>query len=272
LSTETPSLRSRLRELYFGHTDLALRFQAILFVLDLVVVGFFIFNQFIEHGPWFWVVDICIAVFLLLDMLAKLYALGTVRRWLRYPSTWADLVVLATFAVPQYNLGFLRILRLWSLVQSERFWNVLARGRFDDTYVEDVSKAVLTLVTFILLAAGAAQTLFLGQHPKLNNFVDALYFVVTSLTTTGYGDITIDSALGRLFSVALMIAGISLFFSIAQKVFAPPQKIVACSACGLDRHDSDAKYCKACGDVLTAPLRGRARRARTSPRRYGKGG
>jgi voltage-gated potassium channel len=271
VSAENHSLRSRLRELYYGHTDLALRYQAILFVLDLAVVGFFIFNQFIEHGPWFWVVDICIAVFLALDMLAKLYALGTVRRWLRYPSTWADIIVLATFAMPQYNLGFLRILRLWSLVQSERFWNVLARGRFDDTYTEDLTKAVVTLVTFILLGAGFAQALFLGQHPKLNNFVDALYFVVTSLTTTGYGDITIDTAAGRIFSVALMLAGISLFFSIAQKVFAPPQKIAPCASCGLDRHELDAKHCKICGGELPAPLRGRARRGKAAPSKYGKG-
>ena len=137
--------------------------------------------------------------------------------------------------------------------------------RFDDTQVEDITKSIVTLVTFIFLAAGLTQALFIGDHPKLNNFVDAIYFVVTSLTTTGYGDITIDTAFGRLFSVALMLTGISLFFSIAQKVFSPPQKIVACSDCGLDRHDPDAKFCKACGDRLTAPLRGGARRARGVP-------
>lgn len=259
--------RSRVRALYYGHTQCAVRFQGLLLLLDLLIIGFFIASQFIQDLAWFWIVDAAIAAFLAVDLFARLFALGSIHRWLKYPITWIDLLVLATLLLPTFlsNWGFLRILRLWGVVQSERFWNVLARGRFDDTQVEDLTKSIITLVTFIFLAAGLTQALFIGEHPKLNNFVDAIYFVVTSLTTTGYGDITIDTAFGRLFSVALMLTGISLFFSIAQKVFSSPQKIVACSACGLDRHDPDARFCKACGDQLTAPLRGRARRARGVP-------
>lgn len=256
-------IRSRLRELYYGHTQTALNFQGVLFVLDVAIVGFFIFSEFIRDPAWFWVVDVCIAAFLALDMIAKWYALGTTRRWLLYPSTWADIVVLATFVVPAFaNLGFLRILRLWTLVHRERFWNVLGGGRWDDTHVEDLVQAIATLVTFVFIAAGATQALFLRQHPELNNFVDAMYFVVSSLTTTGYGDIVLDSAFGRLFSIGLMVTGISLFISIAQKTVATPKKIVRCEECGLDRHDVDAKHCKACGQTLGPRLRGRARGAR----------
>jgi voltage-gated potassium channel len=136
------------------------------------------------------------------------------------------LVVLATLALPTvlYNWGFLRILRLWTLVHSERFWNVLARGKWDDTYVEDITKALTTLFVFNFVAAGLTQALFLNHHPQLTNFLDAMYFVVTSLTTTGYGDITLASPLGRVFTMALMLIGISLFFTIAQKVFAPQER------------------------------------------------
>lgn len=255
-------LRSRLRALYYGHTQSALRFQGLLLALDLLIIGFFIASQFLIEQRWFYVVDAGIAVFLALDLFARLTALGSLKRWLKYPATWIDLIVLATLLFPSilYNWGFLRILRLWSLVQSERFWNVLARGRFDDTRVEDVSKAVTTLIVFVFLAAGATQALFLRQHPSLNNFVDALYFVVTSLTTTGYGDITLNTAWGRLFTIGLMLAGISLFISIAQKVAAPHAKIVQCVECGLDRHDADARHCKRCGASLPSGL---ARRKQT---------
>lgn len=261
--------RSRVRALYFGHTQTALRFQGVLVALDLLIIGFFIGSQFIAAQVWFWIADAAIAVFLAIDLGARLFALGTVRRWLKFPTTWVDLVVLATLLFPTVlaNWGFLRILRLWTVAHSERFWNVLARGRWDDTYVEDLARAVVTLVVFVFVAAGAAQALFLGQHPKLNNFADAIYFVVASLTTTGYGDITIDTAAGRLFSVGLMIAGISLFFTIAQKVFAPQQKIVRCEGCGLDRHDLDARHCRGCGQALTTPLRGMARTARGKRRK-----
>jgi voltage-gated potassium channel len=264
-------LRSRVRALYFGHTQSAVRFQGLLFVLDVLIIGFFIASQFIREQPWFWIVDGSIAAFVAIDLWARLFAFGTVRRWLRYPNTWVDLVVLATLLFPNvlYNWGFLRILRLWTLVHSERFWNVLARGKWDDTYVEDVAKAVTTLVVFVFIAAGLTQALFLGQHAQLNNFIDAMYFVVTSLTTTGYGDITLMSPFGRLFTIALMLVGISLFFTIAQKVFAPQQKIQRCTKCGLDRHGLSANYCCNCGTELTAPLRGRARTARSA---RGRGG
>lgn len=257
-------LRSRIRALYFGHTQSSVRFQGVLLTLDLLIIGFFIGSQFIAEQRYFWMIDAAIAAFLTIDLLARLFAFGTLRRWLKYPTTWIDLVVLATLFFPTvlHNWGFLRILRLWTVVHSERFWNVLARGRWDDTYVEELAKAIVTLFVFVFIAAGVTQAFFLGEHPKLNNFVDAIYFVVTSLTTTGYGDITLDTAGGRLFMVGLMIAGISLFFSIAQKAFAPEKKIVRCTECGTDRHDIDARHCKVCGTQLTAPLRGIARTAR----------
>lgn len=247
--------RSRIRALYFGHGQSALRFQGLLIVLDLMIISFFIASQFIAEQSWFLAIDAAIAIFLGVDLWARLYAFGTFRRWLKYPTTWVDLIVLATLLLPTVlqNWGFLRILRLWTLVQSERFWNVLARGRFDDTYVEDLTKSIVTLVVFVFVAAGATQALFLAAHPNLNNFLDALYFVVTSLTTTGYGDIILDGAGGRIWSMMLMLTGISLFFSIAQKVFSPQDRIVRCS-CGLDRHDPDARYCRNCGTALPPVL------------------
>lgn len=264
-------MRSRLRALYFGHTQTALRFQGVLIALDMAVIAFFIASQFIRDQSWFWMLDAVIGAFVAADLSARLLALGTLKRWLKFPTTWIDLVVLATLLFPAllYNWGFLRILRLWTLVNSERFWNVLARGKWDDTYVEDLTKAATTLVVFVFLAAGVAQALFLNTHPELNDFLDAIYFVVTSLTTTGYGDITIDTPAGRLFSIGLMLAGISLFFTIAQRAFAPQQKIQRCTGCGLDRHGLSANYCCNCGRELTAPLRGRARAVRGA---RGKGG
>jgi voltage-gated potassium channel len=253
MSEETPApLRSYLRELYFGVTRRALLFQGVLLVLDVLIIGFFIVSQFIVGQPWYVLADFAIAVFLMLDLAAKLFALGSARRWIKYPTTWVDLAVLATLLFPSvlHNWGFLRVLRLWTLVHRERFWNVIGGGRWDDTHAEDLTKSIVTLIVFIFVSAGLTQALFLNDHPKLNNFLDAVYFVVTSLTTTGFGDITIDSAAGRLFSIALMIAGVSLFFTIAQKAIAPHRKIKTCAECGLDRHELDARHCRNCGAAL----------------------
>jgi voltage-gated potassium channel len=79
---------------------------------------------------------------------------------------------------------------------------------------------------------------------------------VTSLTTTGYGDITLPGPTGRLISVAVMIFGVTLFLRLAQVLFRPPKIRFPCPTCGLQRHDTDAVHCKACGTRLAIPDEG----------------
>lgn len=245
------TLRSRLRELYFGHTPQARRFQSMAVVLDIIIIGFFIATKFIDDQPWFVIIDLLVAALILMDLSAKAYAMGKVARLARYPEAWADVIVLATLLIPaMHNWGFLRILRLWALVRRERFWNTLGGGRWDDTWTEDLVRALSNLVVLIFIAAGAAQALFADEHPELNHFIDALYFAVTALTTTGFGDITFKSEGGRIFSMILMLTGIMLFLRLAQAVVTPHRLNLRCDTCGLCTHEPDAIHCRSCGTKL----------------------
>jgi Ion channel len=80
--------------------------------------------------------------------------------------------------------------------------------------------------------------------------IDALYFTVTTLTTTGFGDITMEDPAGRLLAVLIMIFGVSLFIRLAQTLFRPTKVHFECPDCGLTRHDADAVHCKHCGKVI----------------------
>jgi voltage-gated potassium channel len=248
-----PTIRGRLRELYFGHTSRARKFQAALCALDVIIIGFFVVTKFIADQHWFLIADLVIAALIALDLVAKAWATGTARRFFRYKEVWVDFIVLATLLLPiMHNWAFLRILRLWALVRRERFWNTLGGGKWDDTWTEGVVRASSNLVVLIFVSAGAAQALFADEHPELDHFVDALYFAVTTLTTTGFGDITFKSSGGRIFSMILMLAGIMLFVRLAQAVVAPHRRHIRCSNCGLNEHEPDAKHCRACGAVLPA--------------------
>jgi voltage-gated potassium channel len=248
---ERTTLRSHLRELYFGHTPRARRFQLVAVLLDVIIIGFFIATKFIADQPWFLAVDLTVAALIAADLAAKAHAMGSVRRLARYPEVWTDLIVLATLLIPSmHNWGFLRILRLWALVRRERFWNTIGGGRWDDSWTEDLVRALSNLVVLIFVAAGAAQALFADEHPELNHFIDALYFAVTTLTTTGFGDITFKSDAGRIFSMILMLAGIMVFVRLAQAVVAPHRLNLRCTSCGLAQHEADALHCRACGAKL----------------------
>jgi voltage-gated potassium channel len=88
------------------------------------------------------------------------------------------------------------------------------------------------------------------QNDQIRNYGDALYFTVTALTTTGFGDVTLKGDLGRMLSVAIMIFGVSLFLRLVQVMIRPNKVDHKCPDCGLRRHDADAVHCKACGRLL----------------------
>jgi voltage-gated potassium channel len=249
-----PRLRVRLRELYHGDSAGAVRFRLWVIAIDFLLIGFFIAAPFLRDYPVYLVVDYAVAFILALDIGARALADTSVRMFARRFGVWVDVFVLITLLFPLalFNLAFLRVLRLWSLFHSEIFWDTIGR-RYDDSRVEDVTKSLATLVTFIFVATGFVYASFARTHPELGGYVDALYFTVTTLTTTGFGDITLPGVWGRLLTIVIMISGITLFVRFAQTLIRPYKVRFTCPECGLMRHDPDAVHCKACGILLNIP-------------------
>src|SRR3954451_13700447 len=106
-----------------------------------------------------------------------------------------------------------------------------------------------------MILADFSARLLADRHPLRT---DALYFTVTALTTTGFGDITLPGTTGRLITVVIMIFGVTLFFNLARALLSPSKVRFPCPTCGLQRHESDAVHCKACGGVLNIPDEGLA--------------
>jgi voltage-gated potassium channel len=237
-----------LHRLYYGDTAAAVKFRYSVLVIDLAIIAFFIAAPMIRGTQVFWWIDYAIAAVVAAELAARALASYS-GRWLRSPIVWVDFFVLATLLVPVFNLGFLRIVRLWSVVHSEFFWRTVGR-RFDNTRWEEVVRTITTMVTFVFVVTGFVYTSYARSHPGIDGYVDALYFTVATLTTTGFGDITLPGTWGKLISIVTMIAGITLFVRLAQALFRPHKVTFTCPTCGLMRHDLDAVHCKACGETL----------------------
>jgi voltage-gated potassium channel len=251
-------LRARLRYLYHGSSPLAVRFRLAVIVIDFAIIAFFLAAPILhEAGLVFYVIDYLIAAILIVDLAARALAHTDIKDWLKKPATWVDLFVLATLLFPAwlFNLGFLRLLRLWTLLHSEFFWRTIGH-KYDDTRVEEITKAVASLLTFIFVVTGFVYATFRGTHPGITGYLDALYFTVATLTTTGFGDITLPGNWGRVLSIVVMLTGITLFLRLAQTIFRPHKISHDCPTCGLKKHDPDAVHCKACGKVLCIPDEG----------------
>ena len=168
------------------------------------------------------------------------------------------MIAIVSFLAPLIGEGgaFLRILRTLRLLHTYRN---LVRLRADSPFFrrnEEVIVASAHLLVFMFVMTGVVYETQHWTNPQITNYVDALYFTVTSLTTTGFGDITLPGTLGRLVSVAIMIFGVTLFLNLARTLFQPRKVRFACPDCGLQRHEPDAVHCKACGRMLAIPDEG----------------
>jgi voltage-gated potassium channel len=245
--------RGMLRLLYYGHSRQAVRFQRAVLIVDLAIIVFFIAGPVLRGRQSYIWSDIAVAILLTADILARSLATTNLWRWLRQPTTLVDLFVLITLLLPTLlsNFGFLRILRLWTLSRSGFLWRPLHKRGL--AHWEETARAVVNLVTFLFVVASFVFTFFAGEDTGIAGYVDALYFTVTSVTTTGYGDIVLPGTWGKLVSIFVMIIGISLFVRLAQAIVRPHKVVFPCPQCGLNRHDPDAVHCKACGQVLNIP-------------------
>ncbi|MBA4011822.1 MAG: ion transporter [Phenylobacterium sp.] len=248
-----PRIRARLHELYFGKSDRSVRFRLTVIAIDFVMIAFFIAAPLLRDTPVFLFIDYAMAFVLAADLLARALASDNLGAWIKRPVTWIDLFVLVTLLFPLwlFNLAFLRVLRLWTLVHSEFFWVTVGR-RYNETRWEDVIRATSTLITFIFIMTGFVYTSF-ARTEGISGYVDALYFTIATLTTTGFGDITLPGTWGRVISMVTMLTGITLFVRLAQTLFRPYKIRFTCPTCGLRRHDVDAVHCKACGELLNIP-------------------
>jgi voltage-gated potassium channel len=246
------TLTATLRELYEGETRRAYRFRYALLVFDVATIAFVVVTSFLPLTAWIIACDVAVGLCVLLDFAARLLVSRAPLREFRHLSTWTDLVAVASFLAPLLveGVGFLRILRTYHLLERLRQDSGLFRRN------EDAILAATNLVVFVFTMTGIVYATQHDSNPAIHTPVDALYFTVTSLTTTGYGDITLPGPTGRLLSVFVMICGVTLFFRLAQVVFRPYKVRFPCDACGLQRHEPDAVHCKACGNLLNIPDEG----------------
>ena len=248
-------LKDFLKELYHGQGDEHARLRWTLLILDIVFVAFFVYTTFLPHDPaprWVIVTDYFIGGFLALDWLARGWVAKDKLGYVTTPLVLADLLVILSLFAPALTESFifLRVLRTLRLLRSYRLLRELSWEWKFFKAREEIIFAALNLVVFIFVVSALVYALQVRSNPLITNYVDALYFTITTLTTTGFGDITLSGTTGRLLAVFVMIVGVGLFLRLAQSIFRPQRVIHECPDCGLERHDHDAVHCKHCGRVL----------------------
>jgi len=246
------NLHSSIDQLYNGSSIRARNFRWSLLAFDGITIIYFVVASFLHHVDDLHLVEEAIGIVYLVEFAARLFISNTRVRDLFHPVGLADLIVIASLLAPTLaqNFSFLRVVRALRLLRSYHMLKNLRRQSRFVRMNEDVIFSVVNLLVFIFVITAIVFVSQVGTNPAIKDYIDALYFTIATLTTTGFGDITLVGTGGRILAVLIMIFGISLFLRLIQTIFRPGKVRYECPTCGLNRHDSDAVHCKHCGQVL----------------------
>ncbi|WP_228130472.1 ion channel [Pseudovibrio exalbescens] len=250
--------RTRLRKLYFGSEPYSNAWRLGLLGFDLITISYFVYAATLGIESQNHTLDYIIGVVLLADYILRLFM--TMRPWRAALEITAitDLIVIASLFASAFvdNLGFLRVMRMLRLLRSYRMVSELREMSKWFRRNEEIIHSAINLIVFVFVVSAVVYVLEGHLNPSINNFMDALYFTVTTLTTTGFGDITMSDTMGRFVTILIMIFGVALFLRLIQTIFRPAKVKYTCPSCGLNRHDPDAVHCKHCGETLNIPTEG----------------
>ena len=251
-------MKAQLQHLYMGESAAATRFRLALLAFDLVTIVFFVVSSLFERSYVIYVIDYLIALIMILDLAARGWLAKEPRSWFFSLHTSIDIIVIVSLLASMItnNLSFLRVIRTLRLLRS---YHVLRDLREEYPWFrqhQEVIESVFNLFVFIFFITACVYVAEHGVNPQIHSYLDALYFTVTTLTTTGFGDITFTDSTGRMLSIIIMVVGVSLFLRLVQTIFRPAKVKFPCPDCGLVNHDPDAVHCKHCGRVLNIPSEG----------------
>ena len=246
------NFKNYLREFFYGTGEEGVRGRYIMLIVDSLILVYFLVTTFIPLNQWIVVMDMVIGVILILELTGRVIADSDRMGLLSRPLAIVDVGIALSLFVPAIfgNWAFLRVIRAMRVIRS---YQVLREARNRWPYFkrnEEVIFSAINLLVFIFVVTAFVYVLQSPYNPSITNYVDALYFTITTLTTTGFGDVILVGSSGRLLAIIIMIVGVALFVRLVQTIFRPNKVRYECPSCGLTRHDLDAVHCKHCGEQI----------------------
>lgn len=201
-----------------------------------------------------------------LEYLARLIA---VRKAMLYARSFFGLVDLLSI-LPSYiallmpGLEYFLIVRILRLLRIFRIFKLVEYVDEAETLITALKnsyhKILVFLYTVLTIAIVFGSLLYVieGSAAGFTSIPKSIYWAIVTLTTVGYGDIAPQTPLGQIISASIMIMGYGII-AVPTGIYsselikthqATPISNHACPSCGELGHDSDASYCKYCGENI----------------------
>jgi len=142
------------------------------------------------------------------DFLYRLLSASSKRDYFLWDWGWADLVATAPM---------LRIFRVFRMVRVFRLIRARGPGPFVDDLVRSRTASIFLVTIFLVIVTmevAGASIYYVEQGAETANIKsasDAVWWVIVTITTVGYGDRFPVTGAGRIVGIILLFAGIGLF-------------------------------------------------------------
>lgn len=207
-------------------------------------------------------------IFTILFTIEYVLRLISVKKPVKYVKSFFGIVDLVAI-LPTYLallsgiVGFQSLLTIRAL-RLLRIFRVFKLSRYlDESFVltkaitQSKSRIIVFLSTVLVLCfiSGAGMYLLEGPQNGFTSIPQSVYWSITTITSTGYGDTVPSTPLGKILAIFIMIMGYSLIIvptGIISTELAKigPVSTQVCPSCSKEGHDHDAKFCKYCSELI----------------------
>lgn len=197
-------------------------------IIDLILITLTLISYVPENIYYGIIVfDTIICIVLLIEFFTRLSKSDDKRHF--FLKNWVELVAAIPFDLIMlpFALNYARFLRL---IRVLKFIKVIALfSQFLESIDVFLKRTHLDEVFGITLLVVLASTLGLYLFDSsINSLFDSLWFVLSTITTVGYGDVLPQSPIGKIIGLIILIVGVLLFSAItgamvsyfARKIFA----------------------------------------------------
>ena len=188
-------------------------FLSILIVLDLILITLTLISDVGENLYYSIVVfDTILCIILFIDFFTRLSDSDDKKHFLI--KNWTELIAAIPFDL--IMLPFVLNGSLLRVFKVLKFIKVIALfSQFFETIDFFLKKTHLDEIFGITLLVVLGSTLGLYLFdPSINSLFDSLWFVLSTITTVGYGDILPQSGAGKIIGLITLIVGVLIFSTV----------------------------------------------------------
>ena len=188
-------------------------FLSVLIIIDLILITLTLISDVGEMYYSIVVFDTVLCIILLMEFSSRLINSDNKKRF--FLDNWTELIAAIPFDLIMlpFIFNYARFLRLFRVL---KFIKVIALfSQFFETIDVYMKKTHLDEILGVTLLVILSSTLGLYLFdPGINSMFDSLWFVLSTITTVGYGDIMPQSGAGRIIGLITLVVGVLIFSTI----------------------------------------------------------